>query len=508
MDIVEGAEKRVEISSVGSHADPELLEDALRYWERMSGFRKERERCKRYTYGDQWCDVVVVDGERIREEDYIRRQGNMPLSNNLIRRLVRNVLGVFRSSWANPECECRDLKEDREIATMQKLLDYNLDINRMEEVYSRTMEEFLISGLAVHRKWFGPRGGESDCWTDLVPANNFFCEMGSRDFRGWDASVVGEIHYMEFPALVAEFAKSEDDVELLRRIYAGADLLPGHRVCRVVEVWRKEYRQRYRCHDTLNGKYFVSEKIINSPGVRCEWENREVWFCYFLGPAGEVLSKHESPYRHGSHPFVIKAYPFIDGEIHSFVSDVIDQQKFTNRLISMYDWTLRSSAKGVLLFPEGSIPEGSDINDVAAEWSRFNGVITYRPRAGVAMPQQVTSAVANSGISDLLNIQMKLMEDISGVNGALQGKLDSNSMSGTLYNQQTQNSMMSLTDLMKSFDGFIRDATQMDVSNILQFYDSRKIRSIVGDSSRFVDHFIPTDNFRGNISDYGVNTKG
>ena len=79
-----------------------------------------------------------------------------------------------------------------------------------------------------------------------------------------------------------------------------------------------------------------------------------------LTPQGDVLRSGRSPYRHGSHPFVFKAYPFIDGEIHSFVSDIIDQQKYANRLISMYDWILRASAKGVLLFPEGALPEGSD----------------------------------------------------------------------------------------------------------------------------------------------------
>ena len=75
----------------------------------------------------------------------------------------------------------------------------------------------------------------------------------------------------------------------------------------------------------------------------------------------------------------------------------------------MYDWILRASAKGVLLFPEGSLPDGADINDVADEWGRFNGVIVYRPRAGVPLPQQVSSKSADIGITELLEIQMKMM---------------------------------------------------------------------------------------------------
>lgn len=151
------------------------------------------------------------------------------------------------------------------------------------------------------------------------------------------------------------------------------------------------------------------------------------------------------------------------------MSDIIDQQKYANRLISMYDWILRASAKGVLLFPEGALPEGSDINDIAEEWSRFNGVILFRPKAGLPLPQQVSSNCSNIGITELLDIQLKMMEDISGVSGALQGKLESNTMSGTLYNQQTQNSMIALADLLGSFSCFIADATAMDVSNLAQY---------------------------------------
>ena len=147
----------------------------------------------------------------------------------------------------------------------------------------------------------------------------------------------------------------------------------------------------------------------------------------------------------------------------------------------MYDWILRASAKGVLLFPEGALPDGTDINDIADEWGRFNGVIVYRPRAGVPLPQQVSSRSADIGITELLEIQMKMMEDISGVNGALQGKLDSNSMSGTLYNQQTQNSLTALADLMKSFDDFVMEATRADVANILRFYSPRRILSLTGE---------------------------
>ena len=86
----------------------ELLDRARRCWEGMDSFRRERERCKRFTYGDQWGDPVMTSTGMVREETFMLSQGNIPLKNNLIRRLVRNVLGVFRNQWSVPRCEPRD----------------------------------------------------------------------------------------------------------------------------------------------------------------------------------------------------------------------------------------------------------------------------------------------------------------------------------------------------------------------------------------------------------------
>lgn len=151
-------------------------------------------------------------------------------------------------------------------------------------------------------------------------------------------------------------------------------------------------------------------------------------------------------------------------------------QKYINNTIFV------NTLSRTVILPEGSLPDGVDINEIADEWGRFNGVIVYRPRAGVPLPQQVSSKSADIGITELLEIQMKMMEDISGVNGALQGKLESNSMSGTLYNQQTQNSLTALADLLRSFDDFVMQATHADVANMLRFYTRDVIRDITGES--------------------------
>lgn len=531
MDSVKFSKKE----SFGSRRAFDILMEAQYYWSHMDRFRRDRERNKNYNYGKQWDDKVCVNGKTMTEEEYIKSQGNIPLKNNLIRRLVRNVLGVYRSQMKEPTCTARDRDEQRASETMSTILQYNNQLNKMGELNARSMEELLISGLVVHRKSFGWLNGKQDCWTESVQPYNFFIDNNMRDFRGWDVSFLGEIHDISFGSLCHEFAKTPDDYKRLKRIYSYAsnrsylstyaesfgysrlsnyDFLltndPGR--CRVIEVWRKEQKPRYRCHDYQTGEIFkieiedyeeMVEKVNNErkkmasdygmpeeevPLITAEWFIDDYWYFYYLTPFGDILREGETPYDHGSHPYVFKAYPFIDGEIHSFVNDVIDQQRYVNRLVTMYDWIMRASAKGVLLMPEDCLPDGVSMDDIAESWAEFNGVIVYKPSASRQVPTQVANNSTNIGITELLNLQLKFFEDISGVNGALQGKPGFSGQSASMYNQQVQNSTMSLLDLMESFSDFVIDGAYKTVKNIQQYYDPKKIREIVGDKGEYAEY--------------------
>lgn len=513
----------------------DVLMEAQHYWNEMEQFRKDRQRNKRYTYGDQWDDKICVDGKTMTEEEYIKQQGNVPLKNNLIRRLVRNVLGVYRSQSKEPTCVARDRDEQKLGETMSTILQCNMQLNRMSEVYARTMEEFLISGFIVHRKSYGWRNGKEDCWTDYVQPNNFFIDNNMRDFRGWDVGCLGEVHDISFGQLCEQFAETPEDYRKLKDIYKWADSKeyiasyaekfgysrldnfdflftsePGR--CRVIEVWRKEQKPRYRCHDYLNGDiykideedYYKDVVAVNEqrmqmaeasgmpaeevPLIKATWFMDDYWYFYYLSPFGHILKEGETPFEHGSHPYIFKAYPFIDGEIHSFVSDVIDQQRYTNRLITLYDWIMRASAKGVLLMPEDCLPDGVSMEDIAESWAEFNGVIVFKPSKTGQMPHQVANNSTNIGITELLNLQLKFFEDISGVNGALQGKPGFSGQSASMYNQQVQNSTMSLLDMLECFSYFVIDGAYKDVKNIQQFYDGKRVFNIAGKSGTQIEY--------------------
>lgn len=509
----------------------DILMEAQHYWNQMGKFRKDRERNKRYNYGDQWGDIICIDGKKMTEEEYIKSQGNIPLKNNLIRRLVKSVLGVYRSQSKEPTCTARDRDEQQYGETMSAVLQYNMQLNRMNEMYARTMEEFLISGFVAHSKRYGWRNGKEDCWTDYVQPNNFFIDNNMRDFRGWDVSMLGEVHDISFGQLCEQFAQSPEEYKKLTEVYKLAenrsyiasfaeefgysrlenyDFLftsePGR--CRVIEVWRKEQKPRIRCHDYQNGDIYKIEvedytkAVIDVnkerlamakevgmsedevPLIQATWFVDDYWYFYYLSPFGDILREGETPYAHKSHPYIFKAYPFIDGEIHSFVADVIDQQRYTNRLISMHDWMMKASAKGLLMIPEDSIPDGTSIEDISDNWAKVNGVIVFKPSKYGQVPHQIANNVTNIGISELLNLQLKFFEDISGVTGALQGKAGFSGQSAAHYNQQTQNATTTLLDLMESFSSFVIDAAYKDVKNMQQYYDTKRVFNIAGKSAQ------------------------
>lgn len=429
-----------------------MLQQAKEYWDQLSNFRKNRNRCRDYTFGRQWNDIIEIDGRKISEYEYILSEGNVPLKNNLIRRIVRNVLGVFRSRLP-------DIMKEYYSGPLSRIAEEN----SLPELFCRSMEEFLISGMVVHRKRIGPFNGSSGIWTQAVSPASFFFNTDSHDSRGWDINMAGQIHRVEMRDWCNAFVKKPEDYRRALQMFD-----EGKRTVKITEVWRKEIVPRYIVHDRARGLvYRVSEAKGKRLAMPKKWLAQEMWRYYFFSDDGTLLAEGDSPYMHGGHPYVMKCYPFLDGEIQSFVADLIDQQRYTNRLITLYDWVIRASAKGVLLIPEGSVSPGN-LRNMADQWGRFNGVIVYKADPSNPEPKQISGNMSNLGISELLEIQLKMLEDVSGVNGILQGNTSGGNVSGTLYESQTTNALYSLSDLLETFSSFIGDCASIDASLLNQ----------------------------------------
>lgn len=510
--------------------DTEILQIAYNAWQSLERFRAEAERCKRYVFGDQWGDLITepVTGKRMSEADYIKSQGKVPLRNNLIRSLIRTVLGQFASIKTESICIARDRNEQELGEMMSAVLQANYQRNQLWELDRRALENFLITGIAVFRTYYSWRSGADliDVWTDLVNYNRVFFDTHMEDIRHWDCSLIGEIHDIGLDDVIAQFSDgSKEKVAYLRQIYTATtpelladrlDNLCGQHFkninffipsdnsrCRVIEVWRKESRERLRVHDTLTGEYYkveieeepqlISEnqrRLIeqatmgiepaNMKLIEYEWFVDRYWYFRFLSPQGDILRQGETPYWHSSHPYTFRLYPFFNSEVHPFISDIIDQNRYINRLITMQDFIMSASAKGVLMFPEQCKPDNLSMEEIARQWTSYNGIIYYRPQPGVTPPQQIISNTSNTGAYEMLALQTQLFKDISGVHDALVGKQPVSGTPASRYAQESQNSAVNLIDILEVFKQLRQERDAKIIRLQQQFYNDIKYINIIG----------------------------
>ena len=416
-----------------------ILVRAYNAWSGASDFRNRRERYKRFTYGDQWCDAVPDGkGALITERESIERSGKRPYTNNLIRRLVKSVVGRYRTDAAEKGLYGGDIAAAAER-------------NALGELDARLLEEFLISGCAVQRIVDERRWGGRGVWVDNVDPRRFFVNK-FHDPRGWDVDMCGMLHDMTLAELTNRFGMGEKKrVEKLRRLY---DSCSGDRAyAGATALGTAETMNDFFIADSPDRLRVIEVWTFDSRPAPRGASLRFAWHCRMFAPDGTVLAEYDSPFGHGAHPFAIKFYPLTDGEVHSFVEDVLDQQKFINRLIVTLDHIVACSAKGVLLFPVDQLPKNVSWNDVAATWAQADGIIPVTGR-GVTMPQQVNSGGANGGAYQLLQLQMRLFEEVSGVGDALMGRTDGSARGAEMLDAQVRNATIALADLFESFSAF------------------------------------------------------
>ena len=192
------------------------------------------------------------------------------------------------------------------------------------------------------------------------------------------------------------------------------------------------------------------------------------------------MSEKETPYTHGEHPYVLTTLPSIDGNVHGVLNDLIDIQRYINRLIVMIDFIMGASAKGVLMVPENSIPDGMSIDDFTSEYVKANGVIVYKPNNTRDVPFQITSNSTNVGAWEMLSMQMKLIQEISGISGAIQGHSTSGNTPSSLYAQQAQNSQLNYKVLFETIKYHQRQRDEKLLKVIMQYYKRERYISISG----------------------------
>jgi hypothetical protein len=221
--------------------------------------------------------------------------------------------------------------------------------------------------------------------------------------------------------------------------------------------------------------------------IKYRWFVDNYWYFYFLTPTGQVLKEGETPFWHKSHPFTFKMYPAYNGKVYPFVADFIDQQKYINRYIMLYDFIIRNSAKGVLVAPRELLDEYTQ-EMIRDEWTRVDGIILYNSNALKNMPnakiEQIKNASVPVGITEMIAMQTQMLEEVSGVSGALMGHEAKSGTPSSLYLQQSQNSSTTLTEIFEAFREFRESRDMKNLKLIQQYYTSERHINISGANTK------------------------
>lgn len=514
----------------------EILQLADEYYSSMQNIRKRRMRSRKYYRGDQWSDMVEVNGNMMSEEEYLEKQGKAPLKQNMIRPPLRNVIGQYRSNPFKPVVFARNRQNQKAAEMMSVALEAALFMNESKERDARELEEFLLSGMAIYKTMYSFDYEREQAIPKFraVNPNRFFINTDVEDVCGEDVNFLGEVSDLTLDDVIAEYARDGLGEDEIRRMYnsvhnwyVSPDGFSSKRYdninvripddmsrCRVIEIWRLEAEWRLWVHDYMDGSYEIRpdsdrseidaenaarihlgvENGIEVPPVVYERKYVKFWKCYHLTPLGDTLWEGETPYLHNSHPYVFKLYPLLDGEIWGMVEDMVDQQKMVNRMIILQDFIISASAKGVLLVPEDCIPDDMTIEDFANEWTKYNGVIKINVKPGVDIPKQISANSMNIGINEMIQMQLKLMQDIAGVHGAIQGKSPNSGTAAALYAQETQNASLNVLDYLETFSSFLQKRDKKLLQIIKQFYTEKQYITVSGsDYSEEAKHYDPDE---------------
>ena len=568
-----------------------FLNECAACWNALDEARRKLRRSLMYSYGDQWGDLVIDPDTlaQMTEGDLIKKNGKVPLKNNMIAPILSNIEGQLRQNLMRPVCVARDQSEGRVGEMMSVAIEYVHDINEMEELDADSMRMLLNGGMTAQRVEYGVNRSKDkrDVWVYSVNPSRLFFNTNLEDVRMWDLTCIGELFDLPLDDVLAHFGNTPQQKERIRNIYSSVDsqiygvramqgdearslsfYTPSHsNLCRVILGWKLETCDAYLWNDPLRGTWgylpyneesrrkleeendrrrkeamerkgesgkpapmsetesSLSRFTANAAGVQShevglkvkgesgkvkgeddaslsdftfdlssrkadddlllieyEFATERFWYYRYMSPYGHVLQEGRSPYWHGEHNYVLHLYPLIQGRLGNFVEQFIDQQRAINRTATLIDFIRGTSSKGVLVVDDDAF-ESMSREEVIDEYVRYNGVLFVKLKPGQSIDgvvRQYNSGAAVAGDFELLNLQLRLINEISGVNSAMQGQSPRSGTPASLYAQQVQNSSLNLKGLFDGFRTFRRRRDAKVMKTLQQYYNESRYIDLAG----------------------------
>ncbi len=530
----------------------QLLDSCRAMHDSKQEFRQECELNRKYYFGNQFCEAIPnPDGcGSISERDYIIKQGMTPLSINLIR--VNNIAveGIFSADKMDPLVKSR-IREEQKIGEMMTMvMKYIYQSQNLYGVCARGYEDFRIRALPAFRVGWGwdDRRKEYDVYCERCDINRMFWDynIGTSEQYFSKVTTIGYLHDMPIDKVLCDFSHSPEDIEKIEQAYAYCSQkyptsyyqqfadnklkyidfytpLEAYK-CRVIEVWHKEMHKVWACHDIAIGDAYtlpytadsraeveainaqrIQERVAaggdpaDTPLIEYEARVDTDWVVRYLTPNGFLLRQEIPNFLHGSHPFVLGAFPLVDDEVCSAVKDQRSIQRVINRTLIRSEFMEMNRAKGFkwvnknILDRSGISPE-----EIAAKYTSHSAMVALDIKEGEEniIMGSVDKTDNYNAASDLNKIQFfsEIFDRISGTPGSIRGERPTSGTPSSLYAQQTQNANNNIADSLDWYYGLIQQLDFKIMMVVLQHYDLQRYLRIVGHEYReAIDYILASD---------------
>lgn len=517
----------------------DLLQSCQAMYAALADFREDREINRKYYFGEQFCEMIPDPdnpGLFISEKDYIVRQGMTPLTLNIIHVACKALSGLYTQEKMEPLVKSRIRDEQKIGELMTMVMQYAFQKKNIYQTALSGYKEFQISAIPSFRViWeYDDERKENNVGAQLCDDNRMFWDsnVGTSDQYFSKITTVGYLHDMYIDEVVAEFAKTSEDNIRIRHAYSDKnDKYPiqYHQElsknkdqsisffaanepykCRVIEVWSREAHEVYACHDTAAGELYTlpytqqSLREIEAENARrvqevlaaggepsqaslIEYSFRvdRDWVCRYLTPNGLLLRKEISPYFHGSHPFVIGAFPLVDGRVRSVVGDLRNAQRMINRTFTRSEFASMNAWKGFKWVNKNILSRsGVTMGEFLKEYTSSTGVVALDIKDGeqdlIMGPAQTMQHVNTTEDMRKIEFYLNIADKISGTPSAVRGERPASGTPSSLYAQETANANNNIADYVTWYNGLTERLYYKIMMLILQYYDEERYLKIAG----------------------------
>ena len=511
----------------------ELLERFHRDYDSLQTVRENKERCKRYLYGDQLSDLVDdPDGcGKITERKLIEKKGMVPMELNIIAEPITNIIGLYARSHMQPMVVARDRDEQKLGEMMTMAMEYAYQNQNIQKKNVREWGELLMGAVAAFRVGY-ERDEErqmSDVKVNQADLNRMGWDNNTSGMYFENITRIGYLHDLPLGVICSKWANSPNEVAQIKQIYKDCQNRfdsqqqhqPDSRMthidffrplnpenCRVIEIWTKELiEEGYLFHDIKKGIEIITDnrydpdiiaennrrvlEMVEAGGAaedasQIEYEgfkSHNVWVVRYLTPDGYVLHEEVSPYWHGSHPFAIGAYPLVDGEAHSLIERLINVQRVYNSTFTSNRYIRMNQAKGGLLVNKKILDRNKiPLSEVGRVYTDPTAVLAAEWEDGEHLFVPFTDKnAAAAAIDNITPGQcLELMDKMAGNSGAIRGETPKAGTPSSLYAQMTENSNNNIADMMDWYNGLIQIRDYKVMMTIQQFYTEVRHMEIAG----------------------------